>query len=232
MAKLDRIQSELENAPRRKRSAEAASADSESQQIDIGLNPRQQAVLRMQQTHGNQAVRRMLAQRSYGAEGGPIEDQISSQINSARGSGPTLDQGVAAKMESSMGTDFSDVHVHTDAQSDTLNRTLNAKAFTTGQDIFFQQGAYQPSSSEGQQLLAHELTHVVQQSGSSPSSSLTLGAAGDSYEQEADSVAQQAMSAPSAESSVQREEMPEEEQEEVQRQMIQREEMPEEEQEE
>jgi hypothetical protein len=68
-------------------------------------------------------------------------------------------------MESSFGADFSGVRVHADAQSDTLNQSLNARAFTTGQDVFFRQGAYSPGSSGGRELLAHELTHVVQQNG-------------------------------------------------------------------
>nr|MCU0474881.1 DUF4157 domain-containing protein [Anaerolineae bacterium] len=52
---------------------------------------------------------------------------------------------------------------HTDAQSDTLNRSVGAKAFTQGSDIFFKSGAFQPESSDGQHLLAHELTHTIQQ---------------------------------------------------------------------
>ncbi|MTJ08135.1 DUF4157 domain-containing protein, partial [Anabaena sp. UHCC 0204] len=61
--------------------------------------------------------------------------------------------------------DFSSVRVHTDSKSDQLNQSLNAKAFATGQDVFFRQGAYNPTSRDGQHLLAHELTHVVQQNG-------------------------------------------------------------------
>jgi hypothetical protein len=53
--------------------------------------------------------------------------------------------------------------VHTDARSDALNRALEARAFTTGQDIFFRSGEYDPGSAAGQALLAHELAHVVQQ---------------------------------------------------------------------
>jgi hypothetical protein len=70
-----------------------------------------------------------------------------------------------------------------------LNRSLSARAFTTGQDIFFKQGEYSPGSSGGRELLAHELTHVVQQNGDQVQTKLALGAPGDSYEQEADSVA-------------------------------------------
>jgi hypothetical protein len=68
-------------------------------------------------------------------------------------------------MEPVFGADFSQVRVHTDTQANTLNRTLSARAFTTGRDIFFRQGEYRPGSSTGQELIAHELTHVVQQGG-------------------------------------------------------------------
>nr|MCM0593799.1 DUF4157 domain-containing protein [Gloeotrichia echinulata DEX184] len=63
------------------------------------------------------------------------------------------------------GADFSGVKVHTDGQSDQLNRSIQARAFTTGQDVFFRQGEYNPGSRGGQELIAHELTHVVQQNG-------------------------------------------------------------------
>ena len=68
-------------------------------------------------------------------------------------------------MEQAFGADFSGVKVHTDGQSDQLNQSIQARAFTTGQDIFFRQGQYDPGSKGGQELLAHELTHVVQQNG-------------------------------------------------------------------
>lgn len=69
------------------------------------------------------------------------------------------------EVEPIMGADFSGVKVHTDAQADQLSRSIQAKAFTTGQDVFFRQGAYEPGSRGGQELIAHELTHVVQQTG-------------------------------------------------------------------
>jgi hypothetical protein len=56
-----------------------------------------------------------------------------------------------------------EVRIHTDAHADHLNRSIQAKAFTVGQDIFFRQSAYEPGSRDGQTLLAHELSHVVQQ---------------------------------------------------------------------
>jgi len=94
-------------------------------------------------------------------------------------------------MESAFGTDFSGVRVHTDAEADALNQAVNAVAFTTGQDVFFRQGAYNPSHSSGRELLAHELTHVVQQGGGPVQGKLVLGEPGDAYEQEADQVARE-----------------------------------------
>ena len=68
-------------------------------------------------------------------------------------------------MEQAFGADFGGVKVHTDSRSDQLNQSIQARAFTTGQDVFFRQGEYNPGSRGGQELLAHELTHVVQQNG-------------------------------------------------------------------
>jgi Domain of unknown function (DUF4157) len=98
--------------------------------------------------------------------GGEASLDVESAINSAKGSGQPLDAGLQQSLGQTMGADFSGVRVHTDPQSDQLNRSIQAKAFTTGQDVFFRQGLYQPGSRSGQELIAHELTHVVQQTGS------------------------------------------------------------------
>jgi hypothetical protein len=91
---------------------------------------------------------------------------LESSIQQLRGNGQPLADNVRAPMEQAFGADFSGVRVHTDAQSNQLNRSIQARAFTTGQDVFFRQGAYNPGSRDGQELIAHELTHVVQQNGS------------------------------------------------------------------
>jgi len=104
-----------------------------------------------------------LVQRREDRVGGEASTDLESSIQSARGSGQSLDTNLQAKMEQAMGADFSGVKVHTDSQSDQLNQSIQAKAFTTGQDVFFRQGAYEPNSLGGQELIAHELTHVVQQ---------------------------------------------------------------------
>ena len=97
--------------------------------------------------------------------GGEASMDLESAIARARSGGQALDPGLRVQMGQAMGTNFSGVRVHTDAQSDQLNQSIQAKAFTTGQDVFFRQGEYNPGSRGGQELIAHELTHVVQQNG-------------------------------------------------------------------
>ncbi|HAX90316.1 MAG TPA: hypothetical protein DCY91_29780 [Cyanobacteria bacterium UBA11370] len=91
--------------------------------------------------------------------------ELEGAIEGARGSGQPLDESVKEPMEREFGADFSGVRVHTDGTADELNQSIQAYAFTTGQDVFFREGAYDPLSRGGQELLAHELTHVVQQKG-------------------------------------------------------------------
>ncbi len=104
-----------------------------------------------------------------GAAGGPVSVGFERSLHSATGGGQPLDDRVRAHMEQGFGADFHGVRVHSDAQSDALNRSISARAFTRGADVFFRQGEYQPGSSNSQRLLAHELTHVVQQ-GAAPTS--------------------------------------------------------------
>ena len=103
------------------------------------------------------------AKPNHGLEGGEVDDSVTRSIQSAKGSGQPLHDGVRRSMEQGFGADFSGVRVHTGGEADTLNRSLNAHAFTTGKDIFFGKGQYNPGSSGGQELIAHELTHTVQQ---------------------------------------------------------------------
>ncbi len=128
--------------------------------------------------------------QTIGLEGGPVGSEMSSAINSARGGGTALAEGVRTAAEATMGTDFSGVRVHQDSQSDLLNRSMTAKAFTTGSDIFLRGD----QNSSDTSLMAHELRHVEQQSSGgvgSGGSGMTVGAADDSHEHDADAVAQQ-----------------------------------------
>lgn len=159
----------------------------------------------MQQTMGNAAVQRFLAQRS-GEGTAEVDEETAAAIQSKRGEGHSLDEEMAAKAGDVMGQDFSDVNVHTGDQADHLNRRLGAKAFTTGQDIFFREGAYDPGSSDGQHLIAHELTHVAQQGAAAPAvqGKMTVNDPNDRFEAEADQVADQVVGG--TETAVQRQE--------------------------
>ncbi len=88
---------------------------------------------------------------------------VASRLNSSQGRGSNLDENTQSEMESNFGADFGNVRVHTGSEAAQLSQDLGAKAFTHGSDIYFNQGQYNPNSSEGKHLLAHELTHTVQQ---------------------------------------------------------------------
>ena len=98
-------------------------------------------------------------------EGQPAtaSDDVANRLSSSQGWGSSLDDNTRGEMESSFGADFSQVRVHTGGEATQLSQDLGAKAFTHGPDIYFNQGQYSPNSSDGKHLLAHELTHTVQQ---------------------------------------------------------------------
>ncbi|MFZ0771172.1 MAG: DUF4157 domain-containing protein [Candidatus Sulfotelmatobacter sp.] len=152
-----------------------------------------QSLLQLQRQYGNRYVERVLALARENAEHSEVAPTVEQSIQQERGGGQNLDHGVRHQMESSFGADFSGVRVHTDQQSDSLNRSLSARAFTTGQDIFFRQGAYQPGSSAGRELLAHELTHVVQQGGDQVRRAMSVSQPGDPHEVEAEQTARAVM---------------------------------------
>ena len=171
-----------------------------------------QSVLQLQRQYGNRYVQRVVALARSAEHDGDAMRNVEGAIESTRGGGQSLDRGVQSQMGDALGADFSGVRVHANAHADGLNRSLQARAFTVGQDIYFRQGEYSPGSSTGRELLAHELTHVVQQSpgtvqaksdgegagggctcGSSAARDaqmkLSVSQPGDQYEQEADRVA-------------------------------------------
>lgn len=93
---------------------------------------------------------------------------VSSRLDAGRGGGQALDRGLTASMGRAFGYDFSDVRVHAETSADDLAGRLQAEAFTHGRDVYFRSGRYQPDSETGRFLLAHELTHVVQQGAAAP----------------------------------------------------------------
>ena len=93
--------------------------------------------------------------------------QVSNRIKDSSGNGQTLSSKTRVEMEQAFGVDFKGVNIHTDSEAVQLSQELGAQAFTHGKDVYFNTGKYHPENSEGKRLLAHELTHVVQQQGGS-----------------------------------------------------------------
>lgn len=92
-------------------------------------------------------------------------DQLAQSLSSSKGRGNPLPNKLQQEMSNKIGSDFEGVRVHTGSTAVQMNRELGARAFTHGRDVYFGSGQYQPESSRGQHLIAHELTHVAQQSG-------------------------------------------------------------------
>ena len=147
------------------------------------------SLLHLQRQYGNRYVEKVLARAKEDSAANDVSPSIERQIQTQRGGGHDLDTGVRRQMESSMGANFSGVRIHTDKQADSLNHALSARAFTTGHDIFFREGAYQPGSSIGRELIAHELTHVVQQNGDTVRRAMSVSQPGDPHEVEAEHTA-------------------------------------------
>lgn len=103
--------------------------------------------------------------RREGSDHGPGTAHTSGLFQSA---GRPLTSAMRSRFEPHFGQDLQDVRIHDDRHSASAARSLNARAFTVGRDIGFDAGEYSPHSLDGQRLLAHELTHVVQQKGGSP----------------------------------------------------------------
>ncbi len=101
------------------------------------------------------------------ADGSPVNgSSIESQLNSSKGSGSPLPEDTRSEMEPGFGSDFGNVRIHTGSEAVQMSKGLGAQAFTHGSDIYFNEGKYNPSTSSGKHLLAHELTHTVQQGAS------------------------------------------------------------------
>jgi len=92
-----------------------------------------------------------------------VDSVIENKIQCMKGGGRSLSQGERAFFEPRLGYDFSDVRVHEDAKASEAARGVNARAFTIGKDVVFNAGEYSPDNQKSQKLMAHELTHVIQQ---------------------------------------------------------------------
>lgn len=122
-----------------------------------------------------------------GASAEAAVDRAESQS-----AGAPMATPVQSSMEARFGRSFADVRVHNDSAAATAAGDLNARAFTVGSDVYFDKGAYQPDSQDGQHLLAHELAHVAQSGTSAAAKSaggLSVSSPSDAAEREADAAA-------------------------------------------
>lgn len=146
-------------------------------------------LLYLQRHTGNAAARHVVEE-----DRSPVLDVVGS-------GGQPLATGVREDMEARIGADLSDVRVHTDDAAHRSAEAVSARAYTVGSDVVFQRNLYDPSSSDGQLILAHELTHVVQQrsgavDGTDTGSGVRVSDPSDRFEREAAANAERIMSVP------------------------------------
>lgn len=149
-------------------------------------------MLNAQQQVGNQVVQRALDQTNKNQSKEGLSQEFTDQVKQKRGSGMSLPKNIQSEVGKKLGHKLDGVQIHTDATADKLSRSINARAFTLGKDIFFKGGVFSPESSKGRETIIHELTHVVQQSnGNGGVGKIKLGAPDTSQEKEADKVGKQ-----------------------------------------
>ena len=105
----------------------------------------------------------ILQTKAYTGQVSEVTSDIASRIQSLKGGGQPLSETTRAFFESRFGQDFNQVRVHTNSQAANTAQAINSKAFTVGRDVVFGVGQYSPETAIGKRLLAHELTHVIQQ---------------------------------------------------------------------
>jgi hypothetical protein len=146
---------------------------------------RQAIIQSVGQHYGNRQVQRLVNQTqrsaSAGAEGGPLESELISRIQSERSNGQPMDTSVRRQVEGSLGQDLSAVRVHSGEAAADLSSQMGAKAFTTGRDIFLGEGA----SASDTALMTHEATHTIQQ-GMGEAAPSSIGAADTEHEHAAE----------------------------------------------
>lgn len=141
---------------------------------------------------GNRGFSRLVARMRDGEgilPGGVVHPDVEAAIGAAQGGGRALDSSVSDRVGSALGDSLSDVRIHSDGSAAALARSVSARAFTVGSDIFFGPGEYRPGTPAGRELLTHELVHVVQQRDGARSGPLTVSEPGDALEREAEDVA-------------------------------------------
>lgn len=177
----------MELEQRREEERETQRPEVEAPSAEAELDPVERVASRV----GNRAFSALARDGAGILPDGRAHPDVEATIGRTRGGGSSLDASSRQQMGSALGDPLADVRVHTDDTADALARSVSARAFTTGADVYFARGEYQPSSSGGQRLLAHELSHVVQQRGAPTSGPLVVSQPGEALEVEADAAARE-----------------------------------------
>ncbi|MFD2416378.1 eCIS core domain-containing protein [Amycolatopsis pigmentata] len=155
----------------------------------------------LQRSLGNAVVARMLTARRRQKDQTDEQAPASAVGDVLTSPGKPLEEPVRREMESRIGADFSDVRLHTDSTAHTAAESVRADAFTSGRHIVFQRGRYDTTSAAGKHMLAHELTHVVQQrsgpvAGTDTGDGLRVSHPSDAFERAAEATATRVMNDP------------------------------------
>jgi Domain of unknown function (DUF4157) len=160
-------------------------------QVDIDLAPGRSSLSAKLEAPDNPVISGLIQRKAERDANGVAEGADSAIATASSSSGQSLPGDIQRKFEASLGTDLSSVRVHTGGESQSAAHAVGAKAYTMGQNIHFGAGHYDPSSSAGEHLLAHEVAHTVQQQGGSSTRQNKLEVSGpqDAAEHEADHAA-------------------------------------------
>jgi hypothetical protein len=148
---------------------------------------------------GNAGISPRLQRTGEPGNGNPVVSSVLEVVG--KGGGQPLGDGVRSNMETRFGVDFSAVRIHTDAKAARSAAAVHSRAYTVGNEIVFNSGAYAPDTSQGLHTLAHELTHVVQQSngpvsGNDTGAGIAISDPADNFERAAEANADRVMRMP------------------------------------
>src|ERR1700733_1729402 len=160
-------------------------------QVDIDLAPGRSSLSAKLEAPDTPIISGLIQRKAERDANGVAGGADSAIATASPSSGQSLPGEIQRKLETSLGADLSSVRVHTGGESQSAAHAVGAKAYTMGQDIHFGAGPYDPTSSSGEHLLAHEVAHTVQQQGgtSTQMNKLEVSTPGDALEHEADRAA-------------------------------------------
>lgn len=166
MADEELVQSQCQDCEKREDLTAAALEENEEQlKAVVGEEERELQATKTEEEPVQMASEEELLQAKSEAVSQGSAGSIEKPLQESKGLGNPLDPDTKNEMESGFGTDFSQVKIHTDTKAVQMAKEIGAQAFTHGTDIYFNRGKYNPQSKTGKHLLAHELTHTIQQNG-------------------------------------------------------------------